>query len=291
MSRLRATLAILLAASIWGGTFPLIKAALADITPLAFNGIRFGAAALLLLPALRRCDRSTLKAGLVIGGFLSVGFAVQTVGLETTSPSRSAFLTSLYAPLTPLVALVLGGPRPGPRALAAVATALLGTVLLTGAWQGWAGALSTGDWLTILCALCFAIQIVMVDRYSSRHALDGLQLAQVLGAGLVAVPLVPLFESPAIHWTPLVGMALAVEVLFATLLCLWLQLAGQRVIGPTQAAVIFAIEPVVAAVASRLTLGERLEGLQWAGGGMILLALLLPGLGSPEDASAGHSRG
>ncbi len=286
MTRLRGTLAILLAASIWGGTFPLIKAALADITPLTFNGIRFGAAAVLLLPALRRLDQRALGAGVIIGGFLSIGFAVQTIGLETISPSRSAFLTSLYAPLTPLVAMLLGGPRPDARAIAAVATALGGTLLLTGAWQGWAGGLASGDWLTVLCALCFAIQIVMVDRYSARHSLGSLQLAQVLGAGLVAVPLAPLFESPAAHWTPLLIIALVVEVLFATLLCLWLQLAGQRVIGPTQAAVIFAVEPVVAAAASRLTLGEGLEGMQWVGAALILVALLLPGLARTKDETA-----
>jgi drug/metabolite transporter (DMT)-like permease len=283
MSRLRATAALLLAAAIWGGTFPLIKAALADISPLTFNAIRFVLAALLLLPAVGRLDRKSLRAGLLAGGFLSIGFAVQTVGLETTTPSRSAFLTALYAPFTPLVALLMGGARPGRAAVLAVAVALVGTLLLTGSNHGFGGALAIGDWLTILCALCFAIQIVLIDRYSSRHPVEELQVAQIVGAGLVALALVPLLEHPAIHWTPLVVTAVGVEVVLATLLCLRLQLAGQRVIGPTQAAVIFAIEPVVAALASRWTLGERLNGMQWIGGGMILLALLIPGLGEKRD--------
>lgn len=283
MSRVRATLALLLAAGIWGGTFPLIKAALADVTPLAFNAIRFVLAGLCLLPAIRRLDRQTLRAGLVLGAFLSIGFAVQTVGLQTTTPSRSAFLTALYAPFTPLVALMLGGARPGRWAILAVAVALSGTVLLTGAYAGFGGGLTVGDWLTILCAVCFAVHIVLTGRYGARHALPDLLVAQVMGAAVVSLPMVPLFETPSVHWSALVIVVVAVEVLLATLLSLRLQLAGQQVIGPTQAAVIFAIEPVVAALASRWTLGERLNGVQWIGGGLILAALLIPNLQKETD--------
>jgi drug/metabolite transporter (DMT)-like permease len=275
---------LLLAAAIWGGTFPLIKAALADVTPLAFNAIRFTLAALCLVPVLRRLDRGTLWAGLITGAVLSIGFAVQTVGLETTTPSRSAFLTALYAPFTPLIALMLGGARPGRWAVLAVAVALGGTVLLTGAYAGFGGGLTVGDWLTILCALCFAIQIVLIDRYGARYTMPDLLMAQILGAGLISLPLVPMLETPAIHWSPLLIVAVAVEVFLATLLCLRLQLLGQRVIGPIQAAVIFAIEPLVAALASRWTLGERLSGIQWLGGGLILVALLIPSLGKDADS-------
>lgn len=283
MSRLRATLALLLAASIWGATFPLIKAALTDITPLAFNAIRFLLSALCLAYAMRRLDRQTLRAGMILGAFLSIGFAVQTVGLQTTTPSRSAFLTALYAPFTPLIALFLGGPRPGRWALIAIAVALAGTVFLTGAYADLGAGLTMGDWLTILCALCFAIQIVLTDRYGARHPLPDLLVAQILGAGLVGLLLVPLLETPIVRWSPLVIAAVAAEVFLATLLCLRLQLAGQRVVGPTQAAVFFAIEPVVAALASRLTLGEQLSGMQWIGGGLILVALLIPSLGKDSE--------
>jgi len=264
----------------------MIKAALADVSPLAFNALRFGLASLFLIPALRSLDAATLRAGAVLGLFLCAGFALQTVGLETTTPSRSAFLTALNAPFTPLVGLVLGGPRPSGRAIAAVLLALGGTGLLTGAFSDFS-ALSTGDWLTVGCALCFAVQIEYSARASRRHPAAQLMVGQVVGAALIGIPLVPLLERPMVHWTPFVIGAVAVEVFLATLLCLRLQLAGQQVVSATQAAIVFALEPVVAAMTSRLTLGERLSLVQWIGGGVILLAVLLSSLGAhPENESA-----
>ncbi|MEO8032399.1 MAG: DMT family transporter [Gemmatimonadota bacterium] len=286
MSRTRAILALLLAAAIWGATFPLIKAALQDVTPLAFNALRFGLAALCLIPALRRVPGPAFRAGLLLGVFLSVGFAVQTAGLQTTTPSRSAFLTALYAPFTPLVAVVLGGRRPNRWSIAAVVVALGGTVLLTGSYPEVGGALSTGDWLTVACAFCFAVQIVLIDRFGARYQLGDLLVAQIFGAALVGLVLVPILEHPAVHWSPLLVVALAVEVGLATLLCLRLQLAGQKVVSPTEAAIIFAIEPVVAALASRWALGERLTAVQWTGGSLILLALVIPGLGKDKGGTA-----
>lgn len=277
MSRARGVVDLLLAAAIWGATFPLIKAALSDVSPLTFNALRFVLASLLLIPSLRRLRGPSLRAGLALGFFLSLGFAVQTAGLQTTTPSRSAFLTALYAPFTPLVALAMSGDRPDRRSLLAVAVALGGTLLLTGAYRDW-GGLSVGDWLTIACAVCFAIQIVMTANYGKDLPHEDLLVAQVIGAAIVGVPLVPLLETIRLHWTPLLIAAVATEVVLATLLCLRLQLEGQRVVGPTEAAVIFAIEPVVAALISRWTLGERLDLMQLLGMGLILMALLIPAL-------------
>jgi drug/metabolite transporter (DMT)-like permease len=77
-------------------------------------------------------------------------------------------------------------------------------------------------------------------------------------------------------WSPLVTGVVVFEGLFATVLCLNLQLRAQRVIAPTHAAVVYAFEPVVAAAASMALIGERLAPLQWAGGALILLGLMVP---------------
>jgi drug/metabolite transporter (DMT)-like permease len=286
VTRTRGLVALGVATVIWGATFPMIKAALADVSPLTFNALRFGLASLFLIPNLRALDAATLRAGAVLGFFLCAGFALQTVGLETTTPSRSAFLTALNAPFTPMVGLVLGGPRPAGRAIAAVFLALIGTGLLTGAF-GDASALSVGDWLTVGCAICFAIQIEYSARSSRRHPAAQLMVGQVIGAAVIGLPLVPLMEHPHIHWTPFLSGAVAVEVFLATLLCLRLQLAGQKVVSATQAAIVFALEPVIAAMTSRLTLGERLTLVQWVGGGLILLALLLSSVGAHAESEGG----
>jgi len=257
---------------IWACTFPLVKAALPFISPLAFNAIRFAAAVPFVLPALRRASREEWRAGLVLGGLIAGGFAVQNVGLQYTSPSRAAFLTSLYVPLTPVVGFLLWGERPGWRGLAGVGLAAAGLGLLTRP-DGGAG-FNIGDLLIILCAVAFSIQLVSVTRYSRRFDLRRLLALQIAGAGLLAVAVLPL-EHVSITWTPFLFFALGVEVFGATLVCLHLQLVGQRELTSSQSAIIYAFEPVVAAAVSAWFLGDHLTLIQGAGGGLILAGMLL----------------
>jgi drug/metabolite transporter (DMT)-like permease len=259
---------------IWACTFPLVKAALPLISPLALNALRFAAAVPFVLPSLRRASRAEWRAGLVLGGLIAGGFALQNVGLQYTSPSRAAFLTSLYVPLTPVVGFLLWGERPGWRGLAGVGLAAAGLALLTRPDGG--GGFNFGDLLIIGCAVAFAIQLVSVTRYSRRFDLRRLLALQIAGAGLVGVAVLPL-EQVSITWTPFLYFALAVEVFGATLLCLHLQLVGQRELTSSRTAVIFAFEPVIAAAASAWFLGDRLTLLQGAGGALILAGMLLSG--------------
>jgi drug/metabolite transporter (DMT)-like permease len=285
MSRLRASLAVFAATAIWAFTFPLVKAALPLITPLALNALRFATAALFVLPALRGATRDEWKAGLVLGGLIAGGFAVQNVGLQYTTPSRAAFLTSLYVPLTPVLGFLLFGERPGWRGVAGVALAAGGLALLTRPDIG-PGGINTGDLLIIACAVAFAAQLVCVTRYSRRFEIRRLLALQIAGAGLLSLAILPL-ETVHASWTPFLFFALIVEVFGATLLCLHLQLVGQRELSSSQAAIIFAFEPVIAAAASAYFLGDRLTIVQGAGGALILAGMLVSG-SEPEpraDAS------
>ncbi|MFI5209523.1 MAG: DMT family transporter [Gemmatimonadales bacterium] len=275
MSRGRASLAVFTAMVIWALTFPLVKAALPLISPLALNALRFTGAALFILPVLRGATRDEWKAGLVLGGLIAGGFAVQNVGLQYTTPSRAGFLTSLYVPLTPLVGFLVFGERPGGRALAGVGLAAAGLMLLTRTGVGGVG-INLGDLLIIGCAVAFALQLVCVTRYARRFELRHLLGLQVAGAALLSVVVLPL-ETIHITWTPFLCFALAVEIFGATLVCLHLQLVGQRELTSSQAAIIFAFEPVIAAAASAYFLGDHLTLTQAGGGALILAGMLVSG--------------
>jgi len=257
---------------IWALTFPLVKSVLPVISPLALNALRFMGAALFILPALRGATRDEWKAGLVLGGLIAGGFAVQNMGLQYTTPSRAGFLTSLYVPLTPLVGFLVFGERPGRRALAGVGLAAVGLALLTRPDVG-GGGINVGDLLIIACAVAFALQLVSVTRFSRRFELRRLLGLQIAGAGLLSVAILPL-ETIQITWTPFLCFALAVEIFGATLICLHLQLVGQRELTSSQAAIIFAFEPVIAAAASAWFLGDHLTTIQATGGGLILAGML-----------------
>src|SRR5437016_11260021 len=275
MTRRQADLALLLATALWGTSFVAVKSALADATPLAFLTVRFGIAALALVPGTRFRPRPTgreLSGGALLGGLVAVGFIAQTAGLVTTTPSRSAFIVAVSSVLAPVIALALLGERPRWVTAVALALATLGIYLLTAPN---AGGLNRGDLLTLVCAACFGGQIVAVAELTRRYDARRLVFIQVAStAGMAAVATV-LFERPHIHWTPAFAVALAYTVLFASTACFLLQMRAQREMSSARAALIFCFEPLFAALTSWLVLGERLSLLQWSGGALILLGMVL----------------
>src|SRR5215471_2703910 len=136
MSRnVKAHLLLILVTFIWGATFVQIKDALRDISPLLFNALRMllATAALLVLhfPHLRKMNRSTMLAGARVGVFLWAGYEFQTAGLRLTTPSKSAFLTSVSVVLVPIFLLILWRKAIGLWTALGVAAAFVGLFLLT----------------------------------------------------------------------------------------------------------------------------------------------------------------
>jgi len=275
MTRRQADLALLLATALWGTSFVAVKGALADATPLAFLTVRFGLAALVLAPGTRFRPRPAgreLSGGGLLGGLVAVGFIAQTAGLVTTTPSRSAFIVAVSSVLAPVIALALLGERPRWLTAVALAVATLGIYLLTAPD---AGGLNRGDLVTLICAVCFGGQIVAVTELTRHYDTRRLVFIQIAATAVLGALATALFERPQIHWTPRFIGALLYTVLFASTICFLLQMRAQRVMSSARAALIFCFEPLFAAVTSWLILGERLAWLQWSGGALILVGMVL----------------
>ena len=285
MTRRQADLALLTATFLWGTSFVAVKSALADATPFAFITVRFGVAALALVPGTRfrpAPDRGELVGGLLLGALVAVGFISQTAGLVITTPSRSAFIVAVSSILAPLIALALLGQRPSWLVAAALALAMFGIYLLTAPD---AGGLNRGDLLTLICAGCFGGQIVTVTVLSRRHDSRRLVFWQIATTALLGALAAGLLEHPHIRWTPRFLGALGYTVLFASTICFVLQMSAQRHMSSARAALIFCFEPLFAALTSWLVLGERLSLVQWLGGALILLGMVaaeLPWQPAPE---------
>src|ERR1700722_5954817 len=103
MKTLKADLALIGVTAIWGCTFLLVQNALHDVSPILFLGLRFAVAACALFFLYRkRLMRAAVLPGIAAGFLLFAGYAFQTVGLQYTTASKSAFLTSLSVPMVPL---------------------------------------------------------------------------------------------------------------------------------------------------------------------------------------------
>lgn len=277
MTRRGAILALWTTCLIWGLAFPLVKLALRDASPLAFTATRFVVAGLLVAPGLRRVSRAEWRAGWVLGALLTLGFTTQTAGLQWTTASRSGFLTSLYIPFTPLVVLLVFRTLPGRLATLGLVFAMGGTLLLTRPGQ-LTGGFNTGDVLSVICALCFAAHMVATGHFAVRYRVEHLMMAQIVVAAVLTSLATPVLEQPRLHFTPFLLAMIGYEAVLASVLAIRLQLAAQQVLTATHAALVYALEPVVAAVASLPLTGEVLTPSQWAGGLLILCASLLPEL-------------
>jgi drug/metabolite transporter (DMT)-like permease len=300
--KLRAYLLMLFVVAVWGSTFVVIKGALADASPAAFNLVRMTLAFLVLAVAYHRSWRGIrwphVVSGAIVGLCLATGYQFQTTGLARTTPSKSAFITGLMVVMVPLLSSIPGLRPPGahsPRwnAFLGALLGFIGILLLTapaadGA-TGFAGLLpdpssiNAGDMLTLGCAIGFAFHCIALSHTSPRIDFRTLALLQVGFCSLFMAASLPAIERPHIHFTPRLVTALAVAAVLATAAAFSIQSWAQSILPSTHTALILTMEPVFAWITSFLFMHERL-GLRPAMGAIVILA----GIGLTELAPQPH---
>lgn len=272
---------------VWGSTFPLVKAALRDCSPLLFNLLRMVLATVALLAvnwrALRQATQRELAYSTLAGIFLGLGYQFQTAGLTLTTPTTSAFITGLVVVIVPLLtvfsAVRPSGTRPArPSAFAGAFIAFAGLVLLTTPSGSSAGVFSgfhLGEALTLACAFSFAAHLLTLSHAAAFTRARTLGATQIAVATLLMLVTLPLGGRPHLHVTPVLLVALAVTGLLATAVAFTIQSWAQRHLSPTHTALILTLEPVFAWLTSLLFLGERLSPRALSGAGLILGGILL----------------
>jgi drug/metabolite transporter (DMT)-like permease len=284
--RLRAEIALIGITIIWGSTFVVVKSALADIPALLFLALRFAVAAIALLLIYRGALRkNAIGPGLLAGTLLFTAYVFQTVGLEFTTPSKSAFLTGLSIPMVPLVSSLVYKNRPRLLEVAGILIASFGMVLMT-LPLSLRFEMGRGDILSFLCAVTFALHIVIIGHFSPVIGFESLAVIQIAMAAVLGIG-----ASSAVHWfaeplrfhlTPGVAVAVLVTGLLATALAFTTQAWAQQYTSATRAALIFALEPVVAWVTSWALTGETMTNRGKVGAGLILAGILLVELKKTE---------
>jgi len=280
MTHRRAVIILSACTFIWGASFTVNKMALGFVTPLLLLGTRSTLATTLLSPVFRGMTRADWKAGAALGLVFGIQLAMFVTGLNRIPSNRAAFLFSAATPLVPVVMLIVERQMPRGRDLAGVALAVLGTWLLTQPGSG-AGGLSLGDLLMLGSAVCGAIYVVWAGHVAPRHEPLRLLAAQMPVMATVAFLLALVVESPGWTVTPW-SVFLVVFLAVSSIATFGGQLAGQRLVRPTEAAIIFALEPVCAAAAGYVSLGEKLVGWQWLGASLILAAMFAVRPGSTD---------
>ncbi|NLI15190.1 MAG: DMT family transporter [candidate division Zixibacteria bacterium] len=277
-------LGLFYSAAIWGSTFFIVKDTLNFISPTLLVGYRFTLAALILVIYLiikRRNLFTNIKQGLFMGLFLWLLYITQTIGLKITSASNSGFITGLFVAFVPIFAFLMFKKRPTYFGLAAVGLSLIGLWLLSGGMK----ELNTGDILTLAAAMSYAIHILLADRYlkggTNPYVLCFQQFAFV---GIVSL-LLGIFDSST-H-IPHDNSAIWIIVflaIFPTLSAFVIQLLAQRFVSPLRVSLIFAFEPVFAALFAWTLGGEVFRPERALGGLLIFIAMVVSGLERPEKS-------
>ena len=274
--RLKADLALLLVAIIWGSAFVAQRVAGQMGSVYLFNGTRYLLAALVVLPFVRRNRisshaRAQFKWMFVAGFLLFVGCALQQVGLVYTTAGNAGFITGLYVVLVPIVLLIGWRERVHWLSLVAVGLAVSGAYLLS---TGGRFEVRTGDALELVGALFWAFHVVVLGKFASRFESMSFSVGQLAVCGLLNLGVGAFVEtSLPLKW-PLAG-AIVYTALFSLGMCYTLQIWAQRHTPPADAALILSLESVFAVLSGWLLLNEHLAALQALGCVLIFIAVIL----------------
>jgi drug/metabolite transporter (DMT)-like permease len=265
-----ADISLLFVTFVWGTTFVLVQNAIGLLEPFSFNGVRFLAAAVLLLLWLVIFERKQLTflnakmlaSGFFIGFWLFLGYATQTIGLLYTTTSKAGFITGLSVVFVPLFSMFLLKQFPSRNAVVGVSVATIGLFLLT---MTDVSSLNIGDGLVFICAISFALHIIFTGKYSSKYPTLLLTVIQLSTVAILSISSALFFEdwrkslNVDILFSQDVIIALVITSLFATALAFLIQTNFQKYTTATRVALIFAMEPVFAAIAGYYWAAERLS--------------------------------
>jgi drug/metabolite transporter (DMT)-like permease len=255
---------------IWGTTFPLLKDIVSSVSPSVLVCSRFLIGALVLLPFCRQINRRLVRDGAILGVVVYCSYVTQVIGLQSTSANRSAFITSLNVILVPILGVVLGRSL-SKRIWLAAGLALAGIGVLS--WEG--GALTMGDLWVLGCAISYAVYILLMEAIAPKHpplSLTIVQLVVIALLGLIwAVPdlwrQLPVLRE---NWGAIVYLGV-----MATAMTTWTQAIAQRHVSATETAIIYALEPLFAAMFAFWWIGESLGTRGLLGGAMVIVAMVL----------------
>jgi drug/metabolite transporter (DMT)-like permease len=254
----------------------VIKGALEDTSPLFFVGTRFLIAALFVTPfiinKLKGFTAPVLRAGILLGIIMFIGFSTQTLGLQYTTASKSGFITGLAVVFTPILQMLIERRIPRPGNVLGIVLVVIGLYFLTSP----AGAsFNIGDGLTLACAFFFALYIVYIDVFSKKYSIIHLVYLQICTVMILSFLFTAGFETVQFEITGNLLFALAYTAILATVINTYLHTEYQRYTTPTRAAIIFTLEPVFAAALAFFVLHELLGFRGLLGGAIIIFGILI----------------
>ncbi len=273
-----ADLGLFYAAAIWGATFIIVKDALSGIDALTMVGYRFLIAGGILLTYLAIRRRPLLPhwpKALFLSVILWLLYASQTIGLNYTTASNSGFITGLFVVFVPIFLITLFKRKPTMWEWIASVVSLAGLWVLTGGLR----QINTGDALTLISAMTYALHLLYSDKYMKAGA-DPLLIScqQFLFVGAISIVTCLITGRSFAVTSSAMGWVVFLAIL-PTLSAFVIQMFAQKLTSPLRVSLIFAFEPVFAAVFAWTLGGEQFVLKSALGGLFIFAGLAMSGVG------------
>lgn len=265
MTLTQSNLMLLFTAALWGGSFVFQKNAMDTMDPFIFNALRFYLAAICLMPIrfFRRGNIAIMKSAdkrhmlfgsLIAGGVMFAAAAFQQIGIKHTTVSNTGFITGLYIVFVPMIGIFIGH-RYNKMIWVAIIIACSGLYLLSG-MEGL--YMRRGDLFILISAFFWGSHLIVIDQISHRHNPIAFAIRQFIICGTLSFAVAVITDERLLITSFIEWFYIVMSGAIAIAIGYTIQIYGQKVTPPSQAALIFSTEAVFAAVAGFFFLGEIL---------------------------------
>ena len=279
---------LILVTVIWGGGFVASDIALESMKPFQIMMVRFLLASVLMgmisLGQKNREEKSVdrigaIRAGILMGIALFVGFSLQIIGLQYTTPSKNAFLTALNVVIVPFIAFIILKKKIGAKGIIGAILSVVGVALLS---LNGNLTLGLGDALTLICAVGFAFQIFFTSEFVKKYPVSVLNMVQMVTAFVLSAVSLVFFGETDFQVTTQGWLSVLYLGVISTTLCYLLQTACQRYVDETKAAIVLSMESVFGTIFSIIILHEVITLRMVIGCVIILTAVIISNLSDTE---------
>lgn len=276
--QVKADFMLVLVTLFWGVSYLMMDVSLEELGPFNLNAMRFliafFVAGALSFKKLIHVNKTTLLYSAAVGLALLFVYIGATFGVLYTSLSNAGFLCALTVVLTPVFGFLFLKQKPGKKLGIVVFMALCGIALLT---LGGPLRPNWGDLLCIMCAVAYAIDLLVTEAAVQKEEVDAFQLGvfQLGFTGFFMLALCLIFETPALPHTPKVWWAVLVLSIFSTGLAFIVQAVAQQYTSASHVGVIFALEPVFSGIAAYFVAGEVLTPKAYLGAVLLVSSLFV----------------
>ncbi len=295
-TQLKGILILLLTAIIWGTSFVSQSVGMESVEAFTFNGIRTLIGSFVLLPFIvmrdkiserkmtkeqiaerKKNDLKTIRRGIILGVVLCAATNFQQFAFLYSTAGKIAFITAMYMIFVPIAEVIIGRKIPFITWLC-VAAGFAGLFLLCMNPENMT-RINKGDFLTLICAAIFTIQIMLVSRFSPKC--DGLKLSftQFFTSGIISFILMLIFETPSVKGILAAALPILYSGVMSCALAYTFQIIGQKYCEATIASLLMCMESVFAVISAAIILGEKMSGRELAGCAIMFAAIIISQLG------------